>query len=112
MEELCVLLHKDSDGKVQHHREQRKVITHSDSYNLPYYSTKDVSGVFLLRIDLAQSKKKLLLNYIYRKKSILLILLVIMIILIRKIYFNINFKLFIKIYYICIIYCINNLNKK
>ena len=106
------MLHKDSNGKVQHHREQRKVVTHRNLYNLPYYSTKDVSGVFLLRMDLARRQKKLLLNYIYRKKSILSILLVIMIILIRKIYFNINFKLIIKIYYICIIYYINNLNKK
>jgi hypothetical protein len=49
---------KDSEGNVEHHTEQRKVVTHRDSYNLPYYSTKDVSGLFLLRMDLAQAKKK------------------------------------------------------
>ena len=49
---------KDSEGKVKHHTEQRRVVTHTDSYNLPYYSTKDVSGLFLLRMDLAQAKNK------------------------------------------------------
>ena len=49
---------RDSEGKTQTHTETRKVVTHTDSYNMPYYSTKDVSGLFLLRMDIAQAKEK------------------------------------------------------
>ena len=57
IEELYFLLHKDSNGKVKHHREQRKVVTHRDLYNLPYYSTKDVSGVFFIENGACSTKK-------------------------------------------------------
>ena len=48
----------NSEGKTETHTETRKVVTHTDSYNMPYYSTKDVSGLFLLRMDIAQAKQK------------------------------------------------------
>ena len=48
----------NNEGKTETHTETRKVVTHTDSYNMPYYSSKDVSGLFLLRMDIAQAKQK------------------------------------------------------
>ena len=69
IEELYFLLHKVSNGKVQHHREQRKVVTNRDSYNLPYYSTKDVSGVFFIENGACSSSKKTFIK-LYLQKEI------------------------------------------
>ena len=69
IEELYFLLHKDSNGKVKHHRVQRKVVTHGDSYNLPYYSTKDVSGVFFIENGACSSSKKTFIK-LYLQKEI------------------------------------------
>ncbi len=49
---------RDSEGKVHKYTERRKVISRVDSFNLPYYSVKDVSGLFLLNLELAQAKSK------------------------------------------------------
>ena len=50
--------YKDSNGHTQHRTERVRVDTHHDSMNMPYYSARDVSGLFLLDIDRANANKK------------------------------------------------------
>lgn len=50
--------HRDSKGHIHHSTERVRVNTHFDSMNLPYYSARDVSGLFLLDIDRANVNKK------------------------------------------------------
>jgi len=49
---------KDKDGKIHHETRREKRITYSESYSMPYYSSRDVSGLFYLNCDEANSKKK------------------------------------------------------
>ena len=60
---------RDSKGRIQHHSERRKVVTHRDSYDLPYYSFKDVSGLFLLNLNQTKAKQKVYIK-LYLKKEI------------------------------------------
>ena len=49
---------KDKDGKIHYHTRREKRITYSESYSIPYYSSRDVSGLFYLNCDEAYAKKK------------------------------------------------------
>ena len=48
----------DKDGKTHHRTSRQKRITYSESYSIPYYSSRDVSGLFYLNCDEAYEKKK------------------------------------------------------
>ena len=50
--------YKDSNGHVQNRTERVHVNTHSDTMELPYYSARDVSGLFLLNIAKANASQK------------------------------------------------------
>ena len=52
---------KTSDGKTEHYTTQRKVVTATGHETVPYYSARDVSGLFLLNCDKAILHRK---NYI------------------------------------------------
>ena len=39
-------------------RGQKKVITHKENYTLPYYSERDISGLFILDVDSAKANSK------------------------------------------------------
>lgn len=43
---------------VQHHTRQEKVVTHRETFDLPYYSERDVSGLFYLNCDAAYVQSK------------------------------------------------------
>ena len=60
---------RDNKGHVHHHSSQTKVVTHTESYNLPYYSFKDVSGLFLLNLNEAEVKQKIYIK-LHLKKEI------------------------------------------
>ena len=49
----------DKLGRVHQHHETVKVITFTEDYEMPYYSVRDVSGLFYLNCDQAIAKKKL-----------------------------------------------------
>lgn len=49
---------KDKDGNVQHNFRKEKIISYSESYSMPYYSARDVSGLFYLNCDEANAKRK------------------------------------------------------
>ena len=49
---------RDKDGKIHHETRREKRITYTDSYSIPYYSSRDVSGLFYLNCDEAYAKKK------------------------------------------------------
>ena len=49
---------KDKDGNIHHHMRKEKIISYSESYSMPYYSSRDVSGLFYLNCDEAYAKKK------------------------------------------------------
>lgn len=49
---------KDANGRVQHRTERVRVDTHFDKMLMPYYSSRDVSGLFLLDIDRANANSK------------------------------------------------------
>ena len=49
---------RDKDGTTHHHTSREKRITYSESYSIPYYSSRDVSGLFYLNCDEAHAKKK------------------------------------------------------
>ena len=49
---------RDKDGKIHYHTRREKRITYSESYSMPYYSMRDVSGLFYLNCDEAYAKKK------------------------------------------------------
>jgi len=48
----------DSKGRVHTQTRREKVTTHRDSYDLPYYSSRDVSGLFYLNCEKAFAQKK------------------------------------------------------
>ena len=52
---------RDKDGHVQHHTRTVKRVTYTETYVFPYYSERDVSGLFYLNCDAAHIQKK---NYI------------------------------------------------
>ena len=49
---------RDKDGHVHHHTRTVRVVTHTEIYSLPYYSERDVSGLFYLNCDRAQLERK------------------------------------------------------
>ena len=49
---------KDANGHVQHSTERVRINTHYDKMIMPYYSARDVSGLFLLDIGKASSIQK------------------------------------------------------
>ena len=49
----------DKKGNTSYHTRHEKMITYSESYSLPYYSARDVSGLFYINCDEAYIKKKL-----------------------------------------------------
>jgi hypothetical protein len=48
----------DKFGRVHQHHETIKVVTFKEDYEMPYYSERDVSGLFYLNCDEAIAKKK------------------------------------------------------
>jgi len=48
---------RDNNG-VHHHTRKEKVTTHKDTYTLPYYSERDVSGLFYLNCNMAYVRRK------------------------------------------------------
>ena len=48
----------NNNGKREHRTERVRVNTHYDRMDMPYYSTKDVSGLFLLDVDRANIAAK------------------------------------------------------
>lgn len=50
--------YRDNLGHIKTREIKEKVPTHFETMNLPYYSAKDVSGLFLLDIDKAAQAKK------------------------------------------------------
>ena len=59
---------KDSNGRVTHKTRRRKIITFFDTMNLPYYSTKDVSGLFLLDVNQTVNKNKMFIKLHLQKE--------------------------------------------
>ena len=55
---------RDSEGRMQTRTETIRVVTYSESFSIPYYSSRDVSGLFYLNCDQANVQKK---NYIKLK---------------------------------------------
>ena len=49
---------RDKNGHVHHHTRREKVVTYTETYSLPYYSERDVSGLFYLNCDAAYVQKK------------------------------------------------------
>ena len=45
-------------GKTETYTKEKKVVTHTAHYSLPYYSVRDVSGLFYLNFDKIYVKKK------------------------------------------------------
>jgi hypothetical protein len=48
----------DKDGHRHRHTERVKITTYTETYNMPYYSERDVSGLFYLNCDKAYVEKK------------------------------------------------------
>ena len=49
---------KDSKGHRHAHKQKVRVTTYTESYSLPYYSERDVSGLFYLNCDKAYAQRK------------------------------------------------------
>ncbi len=49
---------RDKDGHVHHRTRTEKRITHTDSMHVPYYSSRDVSGLFYLHCEKAYIQSK------------------------------------------------------
>ena len=49
---------RDKDGHVHHHTRTERVVTYRETYSLPYYSERDVSGLFYLNCDAAYIRRK------------------------------------------------------
>ena len=49
---------KDSKGRRHKRTEKVRVVTHSESFSIPYYSSRDVSGLFYLNCDQANVQRK------------------------------------------------------
>ena len=50
---------RDEKGNTSYRTRHNKVVTYSESYSMPFYSARDVSGLFYLNCDEAFVKKKL-----------------------------------------------------
>ena len=50
---------RDEKGNTHYETRTEKVVTYSETYNMPFYSARDVSGLFYLNCDEAYIKKKL-----------------------------------------------------
>ncbi len=61
--------YRDSKGRTHRTKERVTIITHNDSFELPYYSVKDVSGLFMLNVDHADISKKYFVK-LYLEKEI------------------------------------------
>jgi hypothetical protein len=48
----------NKDGKTEHYTTRERVTTYTETYSLPYYSERDVSGLFYLNCDRAYIEKK------------------------------------------------------
>ena len=59
---------RDSKGHTHRRSTTRKVVSYRDSYNLPYYSCKDVSGLFLLNSNEAEIKNKIFIKLNLKKE--------------------------------------------
>ena len=49
---------RDSQGRVEHYTTTERVTTYTETYSLPYYSERDVSGLFYLNCDAAYVRRK------------------------------------------------------
>ena len=49
---------KDKNGHRHKHTRRERVTTYTETYNMPYYSERDVSGLFYLNCDKAYVEKK------------------------------------------------------
>ena len=50
---------RDEKGNTHYETRTERVVTYSETYNMPFYSARDVSGLFFLNCDEAYVKKKL-----------------------------------------------------
>ena len=50
---------RDEKGNTHYSTRTERVVTYSETYNMPFYSARDVSGLFFLNCDEAYVKKKL-----------------------------------------------------
>ena len=50
---------RDSKGNEHYHTRHDKVVTYTESYSMPFYSARDVSGLFYLNCDEAFVKKQI-----------------------------------------------------
>ena len=48
----------DSNGNTEHYTTTERVTTYTETYSMPYYSERDVSGLFYLNCDKAYIQKK------------------------------------------------------
>ena len=65
---------RDDKGNEHYHTRNEKIVTFSETYYMPYYSARDVSGLFYLNCDEAYVKKKL---YIKLELKTLMLMLII-----------------------------------
>ena len=49
---------RDSDGRTYTELEEEEFTTYAENYNIPYYSSRDVSGLFRLNCEKNTAKKK------------------------------------------------------
>ena len=61
--------YKDAEGHDQTRTNKVKITTHTDSFSMPYYSCKDVSGLFYLEADKAARNSKVFIK-LHLKKEI------------------------------------------
>ena len=48
----------DSEGRTEHYTTTERVVTYRETYSMPYYSERDVSGLFYLNCDAAYIQRK------------------------------------------------------
>ena len=53
---------KNSNGSIQMKTALEKAITHSENFSIPYYSSRDVSGLFYLNCDKIDLKRKVFIK--------------------------------------------------
>ena len=63
-----LILRQISKGNIHYHIATRKVVTLTDSCNLPYYSIKDISGLFLFKLNVSEFKKKCFIKFFLEKE--------------------------------------------
>ena len=49
---------RDKNGHVRHYTTRERVVTYRETYSMPYYSERDVSGLFYLNCDKAYVERK------------------------------------------------------